>query len=541
VAPGAVAPHAGFLAMLAAHPTARLSAVSVDGTPVPVPAQIALRPSHILSGTDGLKIYLPGDRSVLIDVFDRTLRGGQACADVHTLHEPGLTLTVHMFNTLEEYGAVLVIGVPAAVQTSNHVVSEIVEKPRVGSRLARIYKSRTGEILGIDRATTEILGWTSEQMTGLRSLEFIHPDDQGLAIESWAVMMSEPETMRRARIRHRSSAEVWIWFDVAHSPCTWDGAPCFVADLIDVSQEMETQRALEAREQLLAQLAQALPLGVFQIDADHQFLYTNDCLFQMMGTKAATDFDAMLQWVEPVDRDRLTDALLGVLTDGSDTELSVHVASSGGPTRVCQFTLRQLDSATTAGPGAVGCVVDITEQTAMRRELEDKATFDPLTRCYNRASIMAMLDRMLARDHEDNAPSRTAVMFIDLDRFKEINDRYGHGVGDEFLIATAARIGGSLRDGAALGRLGGDEFLVLLPDIASPAEAKAVAQRIADALRQEVSLSIGSEPCRVSIGLAIAGGAATTAQELVKAADVAMYEAKARGDRTVASASSNVA
>jgi diguanylate cyclase (GGDEF)-like protein/PAS domain S-box-containing protein len=525
--------------MLDAHPGARLSAVSTDGTPVPVPSQIALRDSHILSGTGGLKVYIPGDRSTLIDVFERTLRGGHACADVHTLHEPDLTLTVHMFNTLEEYGAVLVVGVPAAVQASNKVVSVIQQQPPVGSRLARIYKSRTGEILGIDRAATEILGWTSDQMIGMRSLEFIHPDDHGLAIESWAVMMSEPETMRRARIRHRSSSEVWIWFDVAHSPSTWEGAPCFVADLIDVSQEMETQRALEAREQLLAQLAQALPLGVFQIDSDRRFLYTNDCLFEMMGRSAAPDFEALLQWVEPADRDHLIEALHGVLTDGSDTELSVHVALVDGPPRVCQFTLRQLDSASTEGPGAVGCVVDITEQTAMRRELEDKATFDALTRCHNRASIMAMLDRMLDRDREDPGRTTTAVMFIDLDRFKEINDRYGHGVGDEFLIATAARIGGSLRDGAALGRLGGDEFLVLLPGIASPAEAMTVAQRIADSLRQEVALSVGSEPCRASIGLAVGGGTATTAHDLVKAADTAMYAAKARGDSTVAA--SNVA
>jgi diguanylate cyclase (GGDEF)-like protein/PAS domain S-box-containing protein len=482
-----------------------------------------------------MKAYVPQDRPALIDVFERALHNGHAWGNAHTLHDPTVTLTVHMFDTLQRYGVMLAVGVPALDQDvgSSAVVRE---QPAVRSRLARVYKSRTAEILGVDRAITDILGWASDDMVGKRSLEFIHPDDQGLAIESWAVLVTEPDAIRRIRIRHRSSVGDWIWFDVAHSASVWQGDACFVADMIDVSQEMETQRALEAREQLLAQLAQALPLGVFQIDAAQRFLYTNDCLFHMMGMTGAIDFAALLELAVPDDKERLRSALQVVMSEGTDAELSIRVEPVSGPARVCQFTLRRLAATATALPGAVGCVVDITEQTAMRRELEDKATFDPLTRCYNRATIMSLLDRALAAPRPKGPRTYTAVLFIDLDHFKAINDRFGHHVGDEFLAATAARISGGLRDDAAVGRLGGDEFLVVLPHLRSEAEALTVAQRIADSLRQDIALSIGTEPCWASVGLAIQTSEATTAEALVNQADTAMYEAKARGGGQVVTA-----
>lgn len=515
--------------LLARYPMARLSAVTADGTPVLVPSDVNVGEHHVLSGTAGMQAYVPHDRSTLIEVFDRALRDGHAWGDVHLVHDPNLIVTVHMFDALHRFGVVLAVGVPAANQDVQGRAGRR-ELPAVRSRLARVYKSRTAQILGIDRATTDILGWTSDDMVGKRSLEFIHPDDQGLAIESWAVLATEPDAIRRVRIRHRSSGGDWIWFDVAHSASVWQGEDCFIADMIDVSQEMQTQQALEAREQLLAQLAQALPLGVFQIDSAHRFRYTNDCLFTMMGTTGAADFDALLQWVATDDKEALRSALSSVMNEDTDIELSVRVEPTGCPARVCQFTLRRLSSAAPELPGAVGCVVDITEQTVMRRELEDKATFDPLTRCYNRATIMSLLDLALSAEPLDGARPCTAVVFIDLDRFKEINDRFGHHIGDEFLVATAGRLRGALRPGASVGRLGGDEFLVVLPDIGSEAEAITVAQRLADSLHIDIALSIGLQACRASVGLAVQDSATTDSEALVNQADAAMYEAKARYD-----------
>jgi diguanylate cyclase (GGDEF)-like protein/PAS domain S-box-containing protein len=524
-----------FESLLVEFPTARLSAVTSDGSPVLVPAEVRLGEGHVLSGLAGLQSYLPQDRPAVIDIFERCLRDGHAFGDVRMLNDASVTITVHIFDTLSEYGVMLVAWVPSLTQDVVSAVS-LDDHSQVRTRLARVYKTRTAEVLGIDTAITEILGWTAADMVGKRSLEFIHLDDQGIAIESWAVMVTEPDSPRRSRIRHLAKNGEWLWFDVVHNQAVWDGQPCFVADMIDVSEEMATQQALEAREQLLAQLAQALPLGVFQTDASNQFRYTNNCLFEMMGTVGAADFESLLRWVHPDDRDDLRHAMRNTINEGADTELSVRVESPDRAARVCQFTVRRLIEDVTTAAGAVGCVVDITEQTAMRRELEHRATFDPLTSCYNRASIMSILTTALDAARVASPPTHTAVLFVDLDRFKEINDRLGHHIGDEFLVATAARVRGSLRDGAVLGRLGGDEFLVVIPGLAAVTDAMAVAERVARVLRDDIALSIGIVPSQASVGLAVAESRDTSAEQLVKRADAAMYQAKARGDAVVATA-----
>jgi diguanylate cyclase (GGDEF)-like protein len=139
---------------------------------------------------------------------------------------------------------------------------------------------------------------------------------------------------------------------------------------------------------------------------------------------------------------------------------------------------------------------------------------------------MSRLEQILESAEDEQL---TAVMFVDLDRFKSINDRFGHHIGDEFLAATSARIQGQLREGSAVGRLGGDEFLIVMPGVESEEAAVAAAERVADSLREPIRLGIGAQPAQASIGLAVQRGPAGTAESLVNHADTAMYAAKAVG------------
>jgi diguanylate cyclase (GGDEF)-like protein len=271
-------------------------------------------------------------------------------------------------------------------------------------------------------------------------------------------------------------------------------------------------------------LTQALPLGVFQIDHERRIVYTNHRLFEVMGTTTTDTFDELVRWVNPDYREALTAALLEVIRGGGGCEIEVHLTVPGDERdRICQFTLHQLQSLAAPAHGVVGCVADVTERALLRRELEDRATFDALTRCYNRAAIMTRLEAALSADREDD--TITAVLFIDLDLFKAVNDRFGHLVGDEFLTATASRIRGCLREDAALGRLGGDEFLIVLPHAAA-AEADVIRDRVTAVLSRDITLSVGVIEARASVGVAISNGIGTTAESLVKQADNAMYQAK---------------
>jgi diguanylate cyclase (GGDEF)-like protein len=122
-----------------------------------------------------------------------------------------------------------------------------------------------------------------------------------------------------------------------------------------------------------------------------------------------------------------------------------------------------------------------------------------------------------------------AVIFIDLDKFKEINDALGHGVGDQLLVNVAARIRDVLRVGDSAARMGGDEFLILLDDIGSPEEAMIVANRLNAALRKPYELGAGQRIVAASIGVVVGSEEFATADALVVAADTAMYEAKQHG------------
>ncbi len=172
--------------------------------------------------------------------------------------------------------------------------------------------------------------------------------------------------------------------------------------------------------------------------------------------------------------------------------------------------------------GIVGVSQDITERKARETRLSHRASHDALTGLPNRAHFLDQLARCLADD------ARTcAVLFLDLDHFKAINDHHGHGVGDRLLAAVAGRLRGAVRDGDTLARLGGDEFTLLIPQVADAAEARAVADRLTAALAEPVVVDGQAHEVAASVGIAVCGPAHTRPEEVLRDADKALYRAKA--------------
>ena len=180
-----------------------------------------------------------------------------------------------------------------------------------------------------------------------------------------------------------------------------------------------------------------------------------------------------------------------------------------------------------APSGAVIAFRDITERKAFETELHYHACYDSLTGLANRRLLVERLDQALQRTACDHKPR--ALVFVDVDRFKGVNDSLGHVTGDEFLAAIAARMRNLLREGDLLARFGGDEFVVLVENVTGTDEALAIAQRVCAAVAQPLSLSEGYEMvASVSVGVALTD-AGKTADDVLRDADVAMYEAKAKG------------
>ena len=284
---------------------------------------------------------------------------------------------------------------------------------------------------------------------------------------------------------------------------------------------------LRAREQLLDRLAEAVPVGLFQVDADRHIVYTNDRLHEILGVERADTVEAQLATVTDADQPVLDRALDEVLGEGLQADIEVELRlPPSRELRFCTISLRALSQDDGTINGAIACVADITDSARMREELKRRATFDELTGCYNRASIMRALEANIASGQRQ---AERAVVFVDFDCFKAANDQHGHAAGDELLSIVAQRLQGVVRDGDMVGRIGGDEFLVVCPDIGGPDQAMKLAERLAQALREEAYVATGSIVVQVSIGVAWSSGEGADADAIVAQADSAMYESKREG------------
>ncbi|HEY2916480.1 MAG TPA: EAL domain-containing protein [Candidatus Limnocylindrales bacterium] len=168
------------------------------------------------------------------------------------------------------------------------------------------------------------------------------------------------------------------------------------------------------------------------------------------------------------------------------------------------------------------------DNARLHGEIREQAFRDPLTGLANRSRFQERVEHALDR-LRGRSPKRVAVLFIDLDHFKHVNDRFGHSAGDRLLQAVAQRVGASVRPGDTAARLGGDEFAILLEDVEGREEAELVCQRLLEGFAEPVALGQAAPTIGASIGVAISGLGGDTVDELLRNADIAMYAAKAAG------------
>ncbi|GAA1035309.1 hypothetical protein GCM10009557_42650 [Virgisporangium ochraceum] len=499
--------------MLAQHPGAMIVAINDNGLFTPMPTAVPLSGQHVITGAPtALELVTPEDRVTVIEAWELLKRDGVANALVHPLTVPTETVRLHFIDARHRYGVVL--GFVTDFSGSFGGATGITEVEMV-PRLGVVRKDPLAVIIATDSATPRMLGWSEEELVGRRTLDLLHPDDHQRAIDIWIDMLANPGASRRVRLRHRHRDGRYVWLEITnHNHLNDPEHNCVIAEMLDISDEMAAQEALAASELLLRRLTEALPVGVTQIDPELTVTYQNERSTEMFGPRVGTVIDP-----EHVGNDGPTvvPALLAALRDNVDSDLEVSYLARDGESRRCALNIRPLAAQT----GVVVCATDITESARLREELRQLATFDALTGCLNRASILAALGDGAA------VGAGSAVVFLDLDGFKEINDSLGHAAGDALLRYVAGELPKAVRDTDLIGRLGGDDFVVVAHDVAGLAEARRIGEQIADHLAG-CWLDLGGRrvPVRASIGIAWADAGETDADALVAHADAAMYQAK---------------
>jgi diguanylate cyclase (GGDEF)-like protein len=290
-----------------------------------------------------------------------------------------------------------------------------------------------------------------------------------------------------------------------------------------------------------------LPLGLIVADADLRVIFWNTCLEDWTGIERAEVVGTRLSqrfphFAEP----RYVSRLASVLAMGAPTVLSsqlhphlIPCPLRGGRLRVLHTVAAAVPALDRSGSHLLLALQDVTSLSdalgalaAARDDLARQAATDPLTGIANRRHFAEEAGRIIATAHRHGRPC--ALLEMDLDGLKAVNDTHGHAVGDELLLAFVRTCRGKLREGDLLGRLGGDEFAVLLPETTID-HAESIAQRVRAAF-QQVTVRAGGDGVQpsVSVGVAAVGGAArVTLEDLLKDADGALYEAKRAGRNRV--------
>ena len=211
---------------------------------------------------------------------------------------------------------------------------------------------------------------------------------------------------------------------------------------------------------------------------------------------------------------------------GATVETDVRLAHADGSVRDCELiAINLLDDASLRG--VVLTCHDMTERRAFERELTELAVNDRLTGLPNRTLPLDQVSRAIARAHRRQACA--AILFVDLDNFKLINDSLGHQMGDELLILVAERLRSCLRTEDTLARMGGDELAMLIEDVTDEAEVIVIAERILATLGAPFQIGRQSLFSTASIGIALSGPGVDQPSSLLRNADLALYQAKAQG------------
>ena len=363
--------------------------------------------------------------------------------------------------------------------------------------------------------------------------ELILPEDLGYAqdIKDDAASRGE-DFIVQYRIRHKSGKSVYIEDCGSFIRSGRDGGYRMVGTMRDITAQKDAQIIVAQSNHFLQSVLDAIPDPICYRNEDGMFELVNSAMESLFGrSKVEIMGREARDFLTDEQATRLTNSDRTLLSGGADADarFEMEVAGSDGETRVFQIEKRLLMGMEGSRKGIVSVMHDITNRKRDEEKIKYLAMHDPLTGLPNRILFMDRLAQVLS--HAKRSGSMAALLFIDLDNMKGINDTMGHEAGDTALMVLADRLRECLREMDTAARLGGDEFVVVLQDLGGKADIEVVATRLLERIGEPFRLAGSDYRLKVSIGISVFPDHGEGIDTLLNKADMAMYNVKKDGGR----------
>jgi diguanylate cyclase (GGDEF)-like protein/PAS domain S-box-containing protein len=419
-----------------------------------------------------------------------------------------------------------------ALSQSQAIYQSIVETGGAGFLTGDL----NGNITFVNEAFCKMLGYSQEELTGKPFAVFVHPDDTAMVLERFAEGLRNPEAEYHIEFRaiHKDGHVVWIYPSI--SPIFYNNVlSAGIAIVLDVTERKRLEETIKKSEERYRTILEEIQDNYFETDLAGNFTFVNDSMSRTLGYSKeeliGMNYQALAanEDVEVVYRDFNRVFRTGETMKG----LSYKFNQKNGTVGFGELSISAIKDETGKVIAFRGIARDVTERMRLERELNDIATHDFLTGLPNRMLLQDRLKVALAGAGRNR--TKLAIMMLDLDRFKVVNDTFGHSIGDKVLRAAGDRLVALVRKSDTVARVGGDEFLVLLPKVANLDDTIKVALKILGAFRKPFILNGHKIRITTSVGIAIYPEDGEDSDALLRNADIAMYWVKEQGRDNYAS------